>query len=153
MWGDIVGVWMEPVTAQVMMTLSFAAMNSIPLWLARGSISGRGRGTGRRSALVTLARALMRRQRHQAAIPPGLSIAQGVGWEKGAPIRLYLVHQGACPRDGLSLLVRNGVIERSVARDVVTHAPRRVEVDGLERSHERPPQPEAFADATIDVLG
>ena len=30
-WGDIVGVWIEPVTAQVMITLRFlAAMNFLP---------------------------------------------------------------------------------------------------------------------------
>ena len=39
-----------------------------------------------------------------------------------------------------------------VALDVVAHAARRVEVDGLERPHERPAQRQAFADADVDIL-
>src|SRR5215469_10825257 len=55
MWGDMVGVWIEPVTAQVMMTLC-AAMASLP------------------RLLVHLG--LVSEQRHQAAVAPRLRGAE-----------------------------------------------------------------------------
>ena len=66
--------------------------------------------------------------------------------------RLDVVHDRAGPIDAPLHLRKDVRIDALVALDVVAHAARRVEVDGLERPHEGPAQRKAFADADIDVL-
>src|SRR5262244_3983733 len=66
MCGDIVGVWIDPVTAQVMMTLRFAAM------------------FGSLFSDIAVGAPLVRGERHQAAVAPALAILQLGGAETRA---------------------------------------------------------------------
>src|SRR5277367_2070028 len=130
--GDIDGVWIAPVTAQVMMTFAFAAMcrTRFPLQI--------------RSAPDFSVRApLMRRERHQAAIAPGLPLDEAIGRQSGAAISLDRIENRAAPIGAPLHALENVGIDRLVALDVIAHAGRRIEVDGLERADEGPAQGQA----------
>ena len=59
----------------------------------------------------------------------------------------------AGPRRDAVLRRPEPLIDPFVAPDIVAHAARRVEVDGLERADERPAQPDALLQADIDLFG
>ena len=58
----------------------------------------------------------------------------------------------AGPVDAALHLREEARVDLLVALDIVAHAARRIEVDGLERTHEGPAQRQAVADADIDIL-
>src|SRR5215207_1156317 len=143
--GDIVGVWIAPVTAQVMMTLRFAM--SVSLLVAYNSARA-GDPTRSRPRL----RSLMGAQRRQPPVTParaGIEARTVRGLAPFAQDRLHvrrLIHVGAGGRR------LQAAVEAGVARAIVGHAARRIEVDGLERPHERPAQAEPVLDRLVEVL-
>src|SRR5580698_3489931 len=82
--------------------------------------------------------ALMRRERDQAAISPGLSFSKFIGGQTSAPLRFDRVHDRPLPID-TPLRGREDVgVDALIALGVVAYSPGRVEFDGLEWPHERP---------------
>ena len=69
-----------------------------------------------------------------------------------APAGLDGFEHLAGPVDAALHLREQPLVDKLVALDIVAHAARRIEVDRLERPHERPAQGQAVADADIDVL-
>ena len=133
--GDMEGVWIEPVTAQVMMTLPLSAM--CPSF---------------RFPMSLAARALVRDERHKPPVAPELALAEVVLRQLRAPVALDGLEHLAGPVDAALHLREETLVDVLVALDIVADAAGRIEVDGLERTHERPAQRQAFADADIDIL-
>src|SRR6056297_3241317 len=79
-WSDIVGVWIAPVTAQVMITLSGAGMGSFSYFLGGATFLGG--------------------QRHQPTVTPCLSLCKIFLRQGRAAHRLYPVQSLAAPVGG-----------------------------------------------------
>ncbi len=94
----------------------------------------------------------MCRQRHQPAIPPHLPLSQALPGQPLAALGLDGCHDLAGPVDPAQHLREDVGIDALVALDIIAHATGRIEVNGLERSHERPAQRQPVADADIDIL-
>src|SRR6185369_1927459 len=138
----MVGVWMAPVTAQVITTLrgDFGLVASA-MRFSLGSIGGMG-----------FLRALVRDQRGEALVAP-----QGLRGD-------LLARGRASPRlaGELPMLVvphaRGGKVghvapePRDIALAIIGHAAGSVELDGLERAHERPSQAQPIGDRMVEVL-
>src|ERR1700730_18363590 len=132
------GVWIAPVTAQVMMTLFRVVIFQLPILELCADFRAR--------------LALVAEQSHEAPVAPALPGDQFVGRDL----------RPAGPLDGLEY--RSGPIDATlhgrkqpdidflVALDIVAHAAGSIEVNGLKRTHERPPQCEPVANADIDVF-
>ncbi len=135
-WGDIDGVWIAPVTAQVMMTLLLTP--------CRPPVS---------SANVLVRAPLVRGERHQAAVAPGLALDEPVGGNALAPLAPPpSAMTGPDPIDAPLHRRKYPGVDLLIALGVIAHAAGRVEIDGLERPHEAPAQRQPLADADIDVL-
>src|SRR5262249_30706587 len=88
--GDMVGVWMAPVTAQVMMTFRFAGMlPSVFADLVRRS--------GALLRDIPRRRALMRSQRHEAPVAPAMAAPEMLLLQQLAPLALDLVQHRPLP--------------------------------------------------------
>src|SRR5688572_3731504 len=108
-YGDIEGVWIAPVTAQVMMTFRDSAISVLLCELA-----------------------FVGRQRHQPPVAPAFAGRATVPRQQFAPLALDPGDERLVP--GLvGHVPHHGVERRTVAAGVVAHPVRRVEVDGLER--------------------
>ena len=97
----MVGVWIAPVTAQVMMTLSVTAMDLSP--------------QGYSGADITRSAALVGGERHQTAVPPLLTVDKLLSRKLGAAFALDLSEHRAGPIDAplhLLALERQGRDER-----------------------------------------
>src|SRR5579884_672750 len=70
----------------------------------------------------------------------------------GAARALDIFQPRSGPIDAPLHLLEEILVEPLVALHVIAHAGRRVEIDRLERPHERPAQGEALSDPDIDVL-
>src|SRR5205807_2458380 len=156
-YGDIDGVWMAPVTAQVMMTLRDALIlvspssNLVPM-LIRFGCSIRLGCTIRFGCPIPFG-CLMPAQRKQAPIAPahaGVALCR-VRWiaERGG----HLGSVGALPHGRRRGVRRETAEEFTIARAVVVDTARRIERNGGERPHERPAQAEAVAHSSVEVLG
>src|SRR5690606_9002994 len=135
--GDIEGVWMAPVTAQVMMTLR--AVVDTP--------TGREEGSG--VARLVL---LVGGERREAPVAP-LTARGDAGGIAGAVPRgenlldLFRVAASRAGRVG-----REALVEACVAGAVIGDAAGRIQLDRLERADEGPAQAEPVLDGVIEVL-
>src|ERR1700730_10122263 len=134
---DIEGVWIAPVTAQVMMTLRLM-LCSLSWWLDDSGFVGLGglvrgqRGepfvASLRQRIDAFRRRLMRPRRDH-------------------PVHIRaLVHLGSDRRRGQLL------IEAGIARAIIGDAAGRIEFDGLEGTQKRPAQSEAILDGVVEIL-
>src|SRR5580698_10870610 len=96
--------------------------------------------------------ALMRRERNQAAIPPGLALAEPIRGQAFAPLGFNLFHDRPAPIDAPLGRWEYAGIDALIAVGIVADPGGSVEVNGLERSHEGPAQRESLTNAHIDVL-
>src|SRR5579862_3590987 len=125
----MVGVWIAPVTAQVMMTFRLAAMKPpsiLPRYRLVADILGRA--------------PLVLEQRHEAPVAPDRPRGELALLQALAPVALDFVQGRSRPLHRPHLRWRQALIDALVAQDIVAHALRRVEVDGLEGPHEAPAQ-------------
>src|SRR4051812_10255126 len=122
---DIEGVWIAPVTAQVMMTLR----------LMLCSLSG-----GFDTSLHVGLGGLVCGQRRKALVAPLCQRRDALGHRAMRPGRDHPIHIGALIhlRPGGSR--RKLLVEAGVARAIIGYAAGRIELDGLERSQKRPAQ-------------
>src|SRR5215208_5271935 len=81
--------------------------------------------------------ALVPKQRHQPAVAPAVAVGQGIGGQAGTTLLLDLLDHRAAPVDAALHRREQALVDLLVAPGVVAHAARGVEVDGLERPHER----------------
>ena len=95
----------------------------------------------------------MGNQRHQPAVAPALAFAQPIGGQRLTAFAFQNVAQRLIPAPRLCLLVLHVPVHRGIARDIVGHAGRRVQVDGLERPHEGPAQAQPVLDRLVHILG
>src|SRR5690606_1874306 len=116
------GVWIAPVTAQVMMTFRLVAILPTPLFLA---------------ADVACRPPLVRDERHQPAVTPARPLAQACPRQPVAAVGLDRIDRFAAPGHDVLLRLPESLVQPLVARDIVAHAARRVQVERLVRSHER----------------
>src|SRR5437899_968755 len=131
--GDIDGVWIEPVIAQVMMTLRASAMVFAP-----------------HSDFGLIAPAPRQRQQSPVAqVHPSLTFGprQRFAQHRDDTRRVLAIPDLRCGRVG-----GQSAIEAAVARAVVGHTARRIELDGREGPHERPAQAQAVRDGLVEVL-
>src|SRR3954452_3860062 len=117
--GDMEGVWMAPVTAQVMMTLRLSAISRLP------SVADIAPGLP-----------LVRGQRHEAAVAPALTLGQLALRQPLAALPLHRLEHRPGPVDAALHALVQLLVEALVAAGVVGHPARGVEVDSLERAHE-----------------
>src|SRR5579883_498721 len=101
--GDMVGVWIAPVTAQVMMTFRFAAMPLPPAEILATLVSD-----------LRLGRALVGGQRHQAPVAPGGSLAELARLEPRTALRLDGLEHRPAPLGAPLLGLEEPVIERAI---------------------------------------
>src|SRR5947207_6781627 len=96
--------------------------------------------------------ALVRDQLDQAAITPARASVELGGGQPLPTLALYAAHERLVPSPR-QLRLRHLVIKLAVTFAVICHSARRVEIDRLERAHERPAQPKAVAHRLVDILG
>src|SRR5690606_27830250 len=94
--------------------------------------------------------ALLRRERHEAAIAPGAALVQPIRRQRGAPLLLELAEQPVVGPGERPVLGLDRLVQRPVAAQIIGDAARRVEIDRLERPHERPAQTDAVLDRGVD---
>src|SRR3954452_18136752 len=139
---DIEGVWIAPVTAQVMMTLRLMSLLSfLSIDLAGFSAS----------RIVSLRR-LVRRQRREPLVAPLRQRSDAFGGGLMRPRRDHPVHIGALVHFGACGGRGQLPVEAGVAGAIIGDATGGVELDGLERSEKRPAQPKAVLDGVIEVF-
>src|SRR4051812_32436499 len=93
------GVWIAPVTAQVMMTLSSIGMS--PSAGSAGNIFG--------------GPLFISGERHQAAIAPGLAFLQSVRRQLFAPLGFYFTQKRAAPLGMRQRIARDFLIDAFIA--------------------------------------
>src|SRR5665213_2887642 len=136
---DIEGVWIAPVTAQVMMTLRLMLL---PFLVSSGFDA---------SGSVVLFR-LVRRQRGEALVAALRQVSDPLGRRLMRPASDHAVHIRALIHLGSGGSGGKLPVEAGVARAVIRDAAGGVELDGFERTHERPAQPEAVLDGVVEVV-
>src|SRR4051794_25469719 len=125
---DIDGVWIAPVTAQVMMTLR--AMLSLSRWIL---------------GLVFL-RCLVRGQRREALVAPLRQCGDALARWLMRPGRDHPIHIRALVHLRTGGCGRQFPIEAGIARAIIWNAAGGIEFDGLERAEERPAQAQPVLD-------
>src|SRR5450432_125909 len=94
----------------------------------------------------------MRGKRHQAPVAPALALRKLADWRTCATLGLNRFEHRTRPIDPPLYGRENPGIDGLVPLDVGPDACRRIEIDGLERAHERPTQGKPVPNADIDVL-
>src|ERR1700722_228782 len=118
----MVGVWIAPVIAQVMMTLSAEAIVVSP--------------DGSSNANVARRATLMNRQRHQAPVTPPLTPCKLFRGQCGAALAFDFGKHRPGPIDASLHLRKQVRIDALVALDIVAYPCRSVEVNRLKGPHE-----------------
>ena len=90
---------------------------------------------------------------HQPAIAPGAAFGQLIAWQDRAALRVDLTQQGIIGPLERPVLTLDRLVQGAVAPEIVRDAVGRVEIDGLERAHERPPEADPGLDRGVDVGG
>src|ERR1700722_14818291 len=134
----MVGVWIAPVIAQVMMTLSVTAMES----------------NSQRSSSADVARRppLVGGQRHQTPVSPFLTFDKLIGGQPCAALALNLRQHRPGPIDASLHLLKQVRIDTLIAVDIVAHTGGGVEIDRLEWPHEAPAQRQPFTKTDIHIF-
>src|SRR5277367_2313246 len=135
---DIDGVWIAPVTAQVMMTLRLMLF----LFPACGSECSRR----------VVLRSLVRGQRRQTFVAPLRQRRDALGRRLMRPRGNHPLHVRALVDLRAGGGRRQFLIEAGVARAIIRDAAGGIEFNGLERPEKRPAQPEAILDGVIEVF-
>src|ERR1700761_9073968 len=125
---------MAPVTAQVTITFLDLAMTGVPFLVDLLC----------RSALVS-------EQSHQPPVPPSGALTETLRRQHFTTLGLDR-RTRLRPTDHTLLALPKVLIQPVVARNIVGNTAWRVQIDGLEGSHESPAQAEAIANADIDIL-
>src|SRR5262249_40701697 len=94
----------------------------------------------------------MRGQCHETAIAPEMTGGEIFLLQAGTTLALDLARNRTPPIRPAALSLEQPIIKARITLDIVAHAPRRVEVDGLERPHEAPAQRQPLAQRDIHVL-
>src|SRR5580704_11750278 len=94
----------------------------------------------------------MRRKRDQAPISPSLAFAEFVRGQAFATLGLDFVHDRPAPIDAPLCRREDAGIDALIAGGIVADSSRSVEVDRLERPHERPAQRKALSNPDVNVL-
>src|ERR1700733_14579830 len=134
----MVGVWIAPVIAQVMMTLSVTAMES----------------NSQRSSSADVARRppLVGGQRHQTPVSPFLTFDKLIGGQPCAALALNLRQHRPGPIDASLHLLKQVRIDTLIAVDIVAHTGGGVEIDRLEWPHEAPAQRQPFTNTDTHIF-
>src|SRR3984893_2330702 len=127
---DIEGVWIAPVTAQVMMTLR----------LMLCSLSSRSMGSKFAVGFVVLLK-LVRGQRRKAVVAPLRQRGDAFGGRLMRPRRNHPLHIRALVNFRTGGSRRKLLVEAGVARAIIRDAAGRIEFDGLEWPEKRTAQP------------
>src|SRR6266403_6007779 len=135
---DIEGVWIAPVTAQVMMTLR----------LMLCSLSG-----GLDTSLFVVLGGLVRGQRRRALVAPLRQCRDALGRRPMRPRRDYPVYIRALVHVRPGGSRRKLLVETGVARAIIRDAAGRIEFDSLEGSEKRPAQAKPVLHRVIEVFG
>src|SRR5690348_16645665 len=98
--------------------------------------------------------ALVGDEGHETAVAPRLPLVEPVEGKACAALRGDPLDGRAAPGRGrrLAALAGETLVEGTVAACIVGDAAGRVQVDGLEGTHEGPAQAEPIGDALVDVL-
>src|SRR5262249_49331570 len=89
---------------------------------------------------------------YETAIAPEMAGGEIFLLQAGTTLALDLGRNRTPPFRPAALSLEQPIIEARITLDVVAHALRRVEVDGLERPHEAPAQRQPLAQRDIHVL-
>src|SRR3546814_544738 len=125
---------MAPFTAQVMTTFRASAIASSLV------------------ACGLCCHAFVGDQRHQALVAPFLALREIALRKRGTAALLHESKHWSRPVHAPHLRWRDPLVDPLISLHVVAYAARRIQVDGLEWSHETPPEGESVAEAGIDIL-
>src|SRR6185312_747690 len=113
----------------------------------------RGSDDTRTSPLTRRLRATMRNEGHQPPVAPRRPFGKFVLPQRRAALQSRPLDQFWRPRMRIGPRLRDGLVKRPKPARVVVDAARRIQVDRLERPHERPAQAQPMRHGEVDVGG